>query len=205
METLYLWCAVGAGTLFAAQTVMTLIGLGETDMDLDVGDLDLDLDLDVDMDVELDGGGDFHPSSATDARFVGWMSVKAIVSGICIFGLAGLAASKSLAPAQTSFIALIAGGATMYLVGWLIHSMHRLQSDGSAKVESSLGTVGSVYLTIPKNNSGLGKVSVEVQGRTMEYEAVTDGDALPTGTQVEIVRVLKGDTVEVWPAEASVI
>ena len=201
METLYMWCAVGAGALFAAQTVMTLVGLGETDLDLDLGDLDLD----VDIDPELDASSEFQPGSATDARFVGWMSIKAIVSGICIFGLTGLAASRSLAPAQTTFIALATGASTMYAVGWLIHSMHKLQSDGSARVESSVGKIGSVYLTIPKNNSGLGKVSVEVQGRTMEYEAVTEGDALPTGTQVEIVRVLKGDTVEVWPMEASVM
>ena len=201
METLYLWCAVGAGTLFAAQTAMTLIGLGETDMDLDVGDLDLDLDLDVDMDVdvEVDGGGD---SVAGDTRFVGWMSIKAIISGICIFGLTGLAASKTLAPAQAMFLALAAAFATMYAVGWLIHSMHKLSSDGSAHVESCIGTVGSVYLTIPKRNSGVGKVTVEVQGRTMEYEAVTEGEALPTGTQVEVVRVLNGDTVEVWPVES---
>jgi hypothetical protein len=201
METLYMWCAVGAGALFAAQTVMTLVGLGETDLDLDLGDLDLD----VDIDPELDTSSEFQPGSATDARFVGWMSIKAIVSGICIFGLTGLAASRSLAPAQTTFIALATGASTMYAVGWLIHSMHKLQADGSARVESSVGKIGSVYLTIPKNNSGLGKVSVEVQGRTMEYEAVTEGDALPTGTQVEIVRVLKGDTVEVWPMEASVM
>ena len=205
METLYLWCAVGAGTLFAAQPAMTLIGLGETDMDLDVGDLDLDLDLDVDldMDVELDAGGDIESTAAGDTRFVGWMSIKAIVSGICIFGLTGLAASKTLAQTQTMFLAIAAAAATMYAVGWLIHLMHKLSSDGSARVESCIGTIGSVYLTVPKSNSGLGKVTVEVQGRTMEYEAVTEGDALPTGTQVEVVRVLTGDTVEVWPVEST--
>lgn len=205
METLYLWCAVGAGTLFAAQTAMTLIGLGETDLDMDVDlDLDLDIDLDMDMDVELDGGGDIEPTTshgAHDARFVSWMSVKAIISGICIFGLTGLAATKTLAPAQTMFIALAAAAATMYTVGFLIHSMHKLQSDGSAKVESALGTTGVVYLTIPASNQGVGKVTVEVQGRTMEYEAVTEGGAIPTGAAVEVVRIVKSDTVEVWPSE----
>lgn len=196
MDTFYLWCAVGAGTLFAAQTVMTLIGLGETDLDLEIGDLDLDLDLD------LDGGG-VESTAAHDAHFVSWMSIKAIVSGICIFGLTGLAASKTLAPTQTMFLALAAAAGTMYAVGWLIHSMHKLSSDGSAHVESCIGTVGAIYLTVPENNSGVGKVTVEVQGRTMEYEAMTEGNALPTGTAVEVVRVVKGDMVEVWPVESA--
>ncbi|MDQ1257963.1 MAG: hypothetical protein QG656_2571, partial [Candidatus Hydrogenedentes bacterium] len=46
-------------------------------------------------------------------------------------------------------------------------------------------------------NSGAGKVTIEIQGRTMEYLAVTPGDALDTGVEVVVTRVVGSDKLEV--------
>ncbi len=195
MEVLYLWCAVGAGTLFVVQTVLALVGLGSSglDIDLEVGDIDLDTDFDTDV------GADHDASS--DTRFVGALSIKAIVAGITVFGLAGLAAERQLSSVQAMLAALLAGGATMYAVGWLIHRMHQLNADGTVRIGECVGSIGSVYLTIPGGKSGVGKVTVEIQGRTMEYAALTDGDAITTGSKVEVAGVLNNDTIMVRPTE----
>lgn len=189
MEQLYLWCAVGAGSLFAVQTILTLVGIGSTELDLDVGDVDLDIG-----DIDLDGGDIEHPVGA-DAHFIGMLSLKAMIAGTTVFGLTGLAAGKHLNAGRTVLIAMTAAACTMYAVGWLIHKMHQLNADGTVQISECLGTVGSVYLTIPANKVGVGKVTVVIQGRTMEYSAVTEGNALPTGTQITVSGLLNSETL----------
>lgn len=190
MDLLYTWCAVGAGALFVVQTLLALIGLGNAE--LEIGDVDIgDVDIDADVDVEHDNG--------SDTRLVGALSIKAVLAGVTIFGLTGLTASRHMNEVQAMTVAMAAAAGTMYTVGWLIHGMHRLRSDGTVNIRECIGTVGSVYLTVPGGQTGPGKVTVEIQGRTMEFAAVTEGDPLPTGCQVEVCDVLSTDTVIVRP------
>lgn len=194
MDQFYFWCAAIAGSLFVVQTMLTLVGLGNTDLDVDVGDLDLDIG-----EIDLDGGdinsGNINHSAAADAHFVGMLSIKAIIAGVTVFGLTGLAAGRQLDTTQTVLIAMLAAGFTMYAVGWVIHKMHQLNSDGTVHIGQCVGTIGSVYLKVPGSKGGVGKVTVEIQGRTMEYSAVTAGQVLPTGSKVTVCGILSNDTL----------
>ena len=49
-------------------------------------------------------------------------------------------------------------------------------------------------------SSGGGKVTVEVQGRSMELNAVTEGEPIRTGTRVAIVAVESNELIKVMPA-----
>lgn len=187
MDQIYFWCAAIAGSLFIVQTVLTLVGLGNTD--LDVPDLDLDVG-----EIDLDGA-DIDHSAVSDAHFLGMLSLKAIIAGVTVFGLTGLAAGRQWDTSRTVLIAMAAAAGTMYAVGWLIHKMHQLNADGTVKIKECLGTIGSVYLKIPGGKAGVGKVTVEIQGRTMEYSAVTEGKTLPTGSKVSVCGVLNSDTL----------
>jgi hypothetical protein len=60
-----------------------------------------------------------------------------------------------------------------------------------------VGQHGSVYLRIPGNNSGNGKIQINLQNRTMDYLAVTSGPELPTGTKVVVVGIVNPTTLEV--------
>jgi hypothetical protein len=64
-----------------------------------------------------------------------------------------------------------------------------------------VGAQGTVYLGIPGNRAGIGKVHVNVMNRTLEYNAVTLRDALPTGASIVVVGVINADTVEVAAAQ----
>ena len=52
-----------------------------------------------------------------------------------------------------------------------------------------MGTRGTVYLPVPASKSGVGKVHVSLQNRTMEYKAITSQQQLPTGAKIVVVGV----------------
>lgn len=195
MNIVYLVCAVVGGVTLVCQFVMTLVGLGG---DHDVGGHD-------GGDLHVDHGGANHHHEATDhdaqtSWFVGLLTFRTIVAALTFFGLTGMAGlSNDMDPLLTLAMAAGAGGVAMFLVAWLMRGLHRLKAEGTVRIERAVGATGTVYLSIPGNNSGEGKVTVTLQNRTMEYEAVTPHDQLATGAKIVVTRVVGPGTVEVVP------
>jgi hypothetical protein len=75
--------------------------------------------------------------------------------------------------------------------------MHKLNVDGTVRIERSVGCRGNVYLKVPGTRAGRGKVHVNVLNSTQEYQAVTASAELPTGSPIVVVGVVGPDTVEV--------
>ncbi len=94
-------------------------------------------------------------------------------------------------------VAVVAGAAAMYLVFWLMQSLCNLRSEGTVRMERAVGRHGTVYLRIPPQRSGAGKVMLDLQNRTVEVGAVTSGPELPTGAKIEVVDLIAPGTVEV--------
>ncbi len=98
------------------------------------------------------------------------------------------------------YIALIisAGGgmiAACAMAGALV-GMEKLQDNGNLVAENAVGTVGTVYLTVPPARSGHGKINIVIQERYAEYEAVTDSDEpLPTGTEIQVIKHVGGNVL----------
>ena len=130
--------------------------------------------------------------------FFGILSLKSLVAAVAFFGLGGLAAQQA---GWGAYFAVINGiGAAivaMLVVTWLMRMLHSLRSEGNVQVMNTIGAVGSVYLTVPANHEGQGKVTVNVQRRSMEYKAVTEGPELPTGAPIVVLRVVDDETLEV--------
>ncbi len=190
MERVYYLCALVGGTVFALQFVSTLLGFG-SDHDLDGGDLH-----DVDPG-EMHDGGDGH-ADAHGHGFTSLLTFRTLIAGLAFFGFSGMAAVTNQVPQFPSLIiALCSGGVAVYGLAWLMRSLYRLRADGTVTIDQTVGCPGLVYLTIPGNNAGLGKVTVQLPDRTMEYAAMTAGETLLTGTPVVVRHVVKSDTVEV--------
>jgi hypothetical protein len=83
------------------------------------------------------------------------------------------------------------------LIAYLMRSLYRLQDDGTVHIERARGATGTVYVSIPADSGGRGKVQLELQNRTVEIEAVTPKSALEIGTRIVVVDVVNPETVEV--------
>ena len=183
-QTIYLFCAIGGGTLLVCQFLLGLLGMGHHDA----------------------GGHDLHHDAHTGDHdhgswFVGVLSFRSLVAGVTAFGLAGMTATVNigLEPLPAFALALAGGVGVLYLVAYLMRMLHRLKSDGTARIERAVGQPATVYLTIPAAKAGVGKVTLSLQNRTVEYQAMTPHQQLPTGAKVVVTGVLGPDTVEVAP------
>ncbi|MCE9593102.1 MAG: serine/threonine protein kinase [Planctomycetes bacterium] len=180
MRMIYLGCAITGGVVLFITLVLSLLG-GVHDMD--VGH-------------EVGGPGDVHHGDI-DSQAVG-LSVRTVVAFITFFGLTGLALASTNVSAVWTFLgALVAGGLAFWLVGFAMLQLTRLRASGTVDIQNAVGTQARVYLVIPANKSGTGTVTVPIQGRTLEYRAITAGAELPTGSYCRVVSVQASDTVEV--------
>ncbi len=125
-----------------------------------------------------------------------FFSVRNMIYFLMMFGWTGLAFSKAGVPAAFSTImGIIAGLLTTVIIGWIFYIFSRLTESGNVKIDSAIGQLGSVYLTIPPKREGQGIVQLVMQGVTQELNAITDGDKLQTGTAVEVKQVVGGNIV----------
>jgi hypothetical protein len=204
METLFTISAAIGGTLLVLQFVTSLLGLGHHAGD--GGDLH---DFGGHEVGGHDVGGHEMPGHDSDAShevahdshvswFVGVLTFRTIVAALTFFGLAGRAAMAAEATAAASFIfALAAGGGALFGVAFIMKSLHRLRAEGTVHMHRAVGHAGTVYLTVPGHKSGVGKVHLNLQNRTVECQAITSQDPLPSGAKVVVVGLVGPDTVEV--------
>ena len=66
-----------------------------------------------------------------------------------------------------------------------------------AEGDRALGAQARVYLAVPAEKSGTGTVTVPIQGRTMQFKAITRGREIKTGALCKVVSVASSDTLEV--------
>jgi hypothetical protein len=111
--------------------------------------------------------------------------------------MAGLSTGLGLLAALPFGVGL--GLAAMFATAMITRWMLTLEDDGSVSIHGAVGSTGTVYLSIPGERKGAGKVLLTLQNRTVEYQAVTPQAALPTGASVLVVDVVGPDTVEVVP------
>ena len=82
----------------------------------------------------------------------------------------------------------------------MMDGLRRLSQDGTQRIEGTIGETGTVYVPIPGNGSGVGKVHVRLQDRMVEYAAMTDSaEQIPTSARVEVVAIIGEDTLNVRP------
>jgi membrane protein implicated in regulation of membrane protease activity len=185
MGSVYLYSAAIGGTILVLQTIL-LFAAGHSG-----GDLHSDVP-DVTHDAALD-----HAADAQNA-FLKILSLKAIVAFMTFFGLAGLATTHAGTSSATALLtALAAGLASVFLVAHLMAALSRLQSQGNVDLRNAVGTHAQVYLRIPANHTGAGRILVPLQGRRIECRAVTAGPEIPTGHEVRVTHLADPGTLEV--------
>lgn len=181
IEIIYWASAIVGGTLFILRVITMFIGGGITD--------------DV-IDSALDIGGDTPAGEHVDSD-IGFklISIQGLTSFFMMFGLVGLALLKAnFALWITVLGGMLAGLVTVAITGLVFSQMKRLQTEGTIRIQNTIGTEGNVYLTIPKN--GTGQVQIIAQGSLKIFDAVSSTkSAIATGEKVQVVGVAGGNTL----------
>ncbi len=190
--------AIPSTVVLLLQSVLTLIGFGmgsDGDMDFGDGDADVELDFDGDIDIEpdgidfdldSDGINEFQNLAGADFRFV---TFRGIIAFATMFGWIGAAlAGTSLHLALTMILAILAGLGGMLIIALLFYGISKLQQSGNINYRLAIGKDANVYIPIPANKKGHGKVQLLLQERFIEANAVTN-DSTMIGTN-ELVRVV---------------
>ncbi len=163
--------------LFIALYGLSLLGIDS--------DSAADTDLNVDLDHEV--SHDF----SVDKEFSAF-SIRSIIAFFTFFGWTGVyfLSSGYRLPLATG-LSFLAGGAAMVVVAYMIFKFAQMEKSGTVNVLDALENTGEVYLSIPPELEGRGKIHIVVDGALHEFEAETKGQMLPTGSQVKVIDILE--------------
>ncbi len=154
--------AIPSTLVLVIQTVLLLFGIGD--------------DIDGDFDIPGDDG------------FV-LFSLRGIMAMAAVGGWSGLLLYETGIPlALSCLLALVFGFLALVVIAWLMKISMKLQSSGNLDLGYAIGKVGTVYIPIPAEMKGSGKVNITLQDRLVELSAVTAADRkLTTGENVRVV------------------
>ncbi len=103
-------------------------------------------------------------------------------------------------------IATVVGVVLVVLVMLLFKWLTGMQESGNINVyKSAIDCQGTVYLTIPGERAGEGKVQISINNSVREYAALTDGPTLKTGMRIRVVEVLSPSTLLVEELNSIII
>ena len=185
-----LWAVtLTASLIFVIQTVMTFLGT-----DSDSSDFDVDTSMDGTDLSNIEGGSNLYTFRNFVNFFLG-------------FGWAAILLQKSVKSTGLLIVlAVLVGVALVIAVMYLFKWLSSMQQSGNINVyKSAEGCQGKCYLVIPGERTGEGKVQITIQGAVREYNAVTDGDTIKTGTPIKVVDVINDNTLLVEELNSYII
>ena len=193
-----LWAVtLSASLVFVIQTVMTFLGAaGDTDFDINT-DMDTagpsdvgDGSVDVGADVETGESG--HLGTGMNL-----LTFRNFINFLIGFGWTAILLKDSIpSTGLRMLIAILVGIVLVAIVMLLFKWLTDMQQSGNINVfKSAVDCEGTVYLTIPGERAGEGKVQITINNAVREYAAVTDGPTLKTGQRIRVVEVISANTL----------
>lgn len=162
------YIAVPVSIVFLLQTIMSFAGADASDG------------------VEADFDGDLGHADAPFQLF----SFRNLVNFLLGFSWTGIAFYDLVSNRILLFLLAFGVGLAFVAMFFLIITqIRKLGEDNSFRISETLHKTAEVYLKIPGEKSGKGKVQVSVRGSVHELDAVTSGAEIPTGAVVRIVSI----------------
>lgn len=160
--------AIPTSVIFIIQTVMTFMGVDASD------------GLKPDFDGDLSG---------TDAPFQ-LFSLRNLINFLLGFSWTGISFYSTITNTPVLLALSVAVGALfVYAFFVIIGVVQKLAEDNSFTLSSTLNKTAEVYLTIPGNKAGRGKIMISVKGAFHELDAMTEHESIPSGSVVKVVRI----------------
>ncbi|MEJ6951597.1 NfeD family protein [Natronospora cellulosivora (SeqCode)] len=175
-EKFFWYIAIPFSLVFIIQLILTFMGLGDSD--------GLDISGDGVSDIDIDSG------------FFGLFTLRNFLTFFTVFAWSGIVYnSYNLSNTLTVILAFLSGFLAMILVAFLFYSMMKLNHSGNVLYKNAVGKKGKVYIPIPAKGEGNGKIQVTFQGALREVAAITEGEALATGTRVVVAEIMDDNTL----------
>lgn len=196
-ERIFWYIAIPFTVAFVFKSVLSFIGFGEEDGE-DGGELEFDdgggdeFDFE-DIETEVDGeDGDFEE----DSSGLHLLTIRNFIIFFAVFGWAGISGvhfgfGKVITLLFTTSFAFI----TILIVASIFYNVTKLAESGTLKLKNAINRTGDVYIQIPPNQSGIGKVNISFGSSVRELDAITDGELIPTGSKVVVLDIIDGDTL----------
>jgi len=160
--------AIPTSLIFIIQTIMTFFGVDSSD------------GIEADFDGDLDGA---------DAPFQ-LFSLRNLINFLLGFSWTGISFYSTILNKPILItLSLAVGILFIYLFFIIIRQVQKLAEDNSFKIANTLNKTAEVYLTIPENKKGKGKIMISVKGAFHELEAMTENDKIQSGSVVKVVKI----------------
>ncbi|MDR7211240.1 serine protease [Flavobacterium piscis] len=159
------YIAIPTSIIFIIQTIVTFSGLDTAegfDSDIHGGDADFQL-----------------------------FSLRNLINFLLGFSWTGISfyttiGDKPIFLIITSFVVGVLFVVLFFLV---IKQVQKLAEDNSFKIANTLNKTAEVYLTIPENKKGKGKIMISVNGAFHELEAMTENEKIQSGAIVKVIKI----------------
>ena len=168
LQQSFWWVAIIASFIFLVQLIFTIIGTDFTD------------GLHADFDGDLDAvHGPFQ-----------LFSFRNLINFLMGFGWTGVAFYHSFENQMFLVILSAIVGCLFVVIFFIvIKQIMKLTEDNTFNIDKLIGKTAEVYLRIPEQKSGKGKVQVSLNGSNHELLAVTETEEIPSGNLVKIIRI----------------
>jgi hypothetical protein len=132
---------------------------------------------------------------------MGIISVRSITGFFGGLGWTGvIALRKGMSVPAATIVGTLVGAVLMLSVALFMKLIYSLRESGTLDYTNAIGQVGTVYVAIPPDQQGPGKVRVLVQGRVTIIAAFTKSDKkIPTQQKVNVVGLIDERTLLVEP------
>lgn len=163
------YIAIPTSIIFIIQTIITFSGL-------DIAD-----------GVETDFHGDVHDGGSDFQLF----SLRNLINFLLGFSWTGISFYSIIGdqPVVLIIASFIVGVLFVVLFFLVIKQVQKLAEDNSFKITNTLNKTAEVYLTIPENKKGKGKIMISVNGAFHELEAMTENERIPSGAVVRVIKI----------------
>lgn len=166
--------AIISSVFFLVQTIMAFLGL----------------------DADTDDGAGFEDVEMGGVS--GYFSFRNLVNFMLGYGWGGIVLHDVIPNLMWLQVAALGIGVLFVIIFvFILRQIMKLSTDKTFHIEEAIGLIADTYLRIPGEKKGSGKVMVSVRGSMHEIEAITEGEAIPTGAKVRIVKAIGTDLLEV--------
>ena len=167
VQQVFALIAIPSTLIMVIQTIMLVVGMA--------GDADVDVD---DVPETLDDG-------------LTLFSVRGIVTMLAVAGWCAVAFIESgLGQIPSILISIALGFLALVGTAYLMRAVYRLQTSGNIDIGNAVGKVAQVYIPVAANAEKTGKVTMTLQEKYCEFDAITTStQTLKTGSYVRVVAV----------------